>query len=507
MKKVLLAIVVAAAAAIADAASRPPAVAGAFYTADPGVLRKQVQALLANAARPAKPARALVVPHAGYAYSGATAAEAFAHLDGSDIRRVILLGPSHHVGFGGGALPAPRITAFATPLGDVALDRDAMAVLRSQRDFGGPADAHDPEHSLEVELPFLQLVVPGAKIVPVLVGFNTDRDDARRMAEGLCQLLDGHTAVVVSSDFTHHGARYGYAPFEVNASLERTLVGVARSTGGRLAAADADGFWYQVEVSGDTVCGRRPLAVLGELLAHAFDGSGRVLDVTTSVHVSGNWDLSVTYVAVAYDGSWTEWTERDKAPELGRLSAQQGKVLLRLARATLTSHLEHDASLADWFASQSMGAELKSQAGAFVTVNNVGDRARREGRLRACMGVIEARQPMMDAVIHAAVSAAHDPRFPPLEKSGRGEFVLEVSVLSPTRRVPGPQAIRVGEHGVVLSKGGRSAVFLPQVAVEQGWDRNTMLDHLSRKAGLNVGAWREGAEFKVFTAQVFTEGS
>jgi AmmeMemoRadiSam system protein B/AmmeMemoRadiSam system protein A len=507
MKKVLLATTVVAAAAIADAASRPPAVAGGFYAADPGVLRKRVQTLLENVPRPVEPALALVAPHAGYVYSGATAAEAFARLDGAKIQRIILLGPSHHVGFGGGALPAPGITAFTTPLGEVALDRDALDVLRRQREYGGPGDAHDPEHSLEVELPFLQVVAPGAKIVPILVGFNTDRDVARRMAKGLRQLLDGRTAVVVSSDFTHHGANYGYEPFVADGRLGRTLLGVGRTTGGRLAAADADGFWYQVEVSGDTVCGRRPLAVLSELLAHAFEGSGRVLDVTTSGHVSGSWDFSVTYVAVAFNGRWTEWTEPDQAPELGRLQGRQGEELLRLARATLESHLVHDASLADWFANQSMGIRLKSKAGAFVTVHNLGDLARREGRLRACMGVIEARQPLLDAVIQAAVSAAHDPRFPPLEKSELAEVELEVSVLSPTRRVSGPQAIRVGEHGVVLHKGGRSAVFLPQVAVEQGWDRATMLDHLSRKAGLSEGAWREGAEFEVFTAQVFAEGS
>jgi AmmeMemoRadiSam system protein A len=114
---------------------------------------------------------------------------------------------------------------------------------------------------------------------------------------------------------------------------------------------------------------------------------------------------------------------------------------------------------------------------------------------------------MVDAVVQAAVSAAHDPRFPPLEAAELDEVELEVSVLSPTEVVSGPDSIAVGTHGVVLSKGRHRAVFLPQVAVEQGWDRDTMLDHLARKAGLRTDGWREGATFEVFTAQVFTEGS
>jgi AmmeMemoRadiSam system protein B/AmmeMemoRadiSam system protein A len=482
-------------------------VAGGFYPAQPEALRNEVRRLLTDAPGCATPARALVVPHAGYAYSGAVAARPFSCLEGADVRRVVLLGPSHHVGFRGGALPAPGVTAFSTPLGEVALDLDAIAELRRNVDFHGPTSAHDPEHSLEVELPFLQLLVPEARLVPVLVGFETDRDTARRMAEGLSRVLDARTIVVVSSDFTHHGDQYGYRPFPIDARIGSTLVDVGQATAGRLAAIDPSGFWHQVEVSGDTVCGRRPLAVLEELLAHAFEGSGHVLDVTTSGQVVGKFDLSVTYAAVVFQGSWKRWSEPAPVPALGKLTEAQGQSLLQLARATLSSHLTHDAQLAKWFAQSTMGRTLDSPAGAFVTVHNLGERARREGRLRACMGVIEARQPMVDAVVQAAVSAAHDPRFPALTVSELDEVELEVSVLSPTRAVPGPESIEVGTHGVVLTKGRNRAVFLPQVAVEQGWDRDTMLDYLARKAGLRTDDWRQGATFEVFTAQVFAEGS
>jgi len=505
--KFLPLMLVVVAATVAGAASRPPSVAGAFYPGDSEALRSEVRELLADAPGSAAPARALVVPHAGYVYSGAVAARAFSCLDGAEVRRVILLGPSHHVAFSGGAVPAPDVTGFSTPLGESALDLEAITELRRHADFRGPSAAHRPEHSLEVELPFLQVLAPEARLVPILVGFETDRDTARRMAEALSRLLDDQTVVVVSSDFTHHGDGYGYRPFPIDARLGAVLLEVGRETAERLAAIDPAGFWHQVEVSGDTVCGRRPLAVLGELLAHAFEGSGDVLDVTTSGHVMGRFDMSVTYAAVMFKGSWKRWGSPALPPSLGRLNESQGRALLQLSRATLSSHLKHDVRLAHWFAESALGAVGDAPAGAFVTVHNLGDRARLEGRLRACMGVIEARQPMVDAVVQAAVSAAHDPRFPPLDAAELEEVELEVSVLSPTEVIAGPGSIEVGIHGVVLSKGRHRAVFLPQVAVEQGWDRDTMLDHLARKAGLPTDGWREGATFEVFTAQVFTEGS
>ncbi len=499
---------VLAIAAPTAAATRPPAVAGAFYTDDPVALRVQVEQLLERAGTSGESARAVVAPHAGYVFSGAIAAKAFAGIAAAAPQRVILLGPSHYEGYPGGALPARTLDAFATPLGSVKLDLEALDQLRADPDFRGPSSAHDREHSLEVELPFLQVVAPEAKIVPVLVGFNTDRNTALRMARALAGLLDDETVVVASSDFTHHGAQYRYAPFEGRKDLGDVLLELGRSTAQRVAAVDPEGFWWQVEVSGDTVCGRRPLAVFTELLAHAFEGTGSVTGVTTSGHVSGSFDLSVTYVSVVFRGSWRGWSDPAAPPaKAHELTEEQQTRLLELARATLRTHLAHDESLAEWFGAQPEDPDLRSLAGAFVTVHNTGRRAVTQGKLRACMGVIEAREPMLEAVISAAVSASHDPRFPELGLEELDQVELEVSILSPSKPVASPQQIVVGTHGVVLTKGRRAAVYLPQVAPEQGWDRDEMLDHLSAKAGLPRDGWRHGAEFEVFTAQVFAEDS
>ena len=197
--------------------------------------------------------------------------------------------------------------------------------------------------------------------------------------------------------------------------------------------------------------------------------------------------------------------DKSRRPEADDLAAEEGRALISLARAALQTRLTHNTDVATWFAEQGGNDRLLMPAGAFVTLNNTGRRVRKEGRLRACMGVIEARQPLVDAVIQAAVWAAQDPRFPALELSELDGLELEVSVLSPMRVIPSFKLIEVGKHGVLMTKDGRRAVFLPQVATEQGWDRDTMLEHLSAKAGLPRDGWRSGATFEVFTAQVFKE--
>jgi hypothetical protein len=484
---------------------RPPAVAGAFYPGDARQLEGEVRGFLAAGKGAAQASVAVIAPHAGYVFSGATAGKAFAPLAGSKPTRVIILGPSHYAGFAGGALPDRDVTAFATPLGEMPVDREAVAKLAALPEFRGPASAHVREHSLEVELPFLLATVGPVPIVPIVVGHATDLALAVAMARRLADLLGPGTIVVASSDFTHHGAAYDYRPFATDHTLGPKLVALARSTAGRAAAIDPLGFSQQIETSGDTVCGARPITVLLELLAHAFQGSGAVADVTTSAEVSGDWSQVVAYAGVDFTGSWGSWRDDPAPPHPTELSKPEEKAVVELARATLATHLTHQGQLADWFAAHPVAGNLAALSGVFVTVNNTGAKARKEGKLRGCIGSMEAREPLVDSVIGAAVSAAHDPRFPELAASELDEVAVEVSVLSPMRPVGGPEDIVLGKHGVVLTKSGRGAVFLPQVATETGWDLSTFLSALSQKAGLAPDAWRSGARFEVFTAQVFGE--
>jgi hypothetical protein len=499
---VALGVLMTATSVLADV--RQPAVAGSFYPGNRQELEREVAALLPAAPASVAPV-AVIVPHAGYVYSGATAGKVFAAFRGATASRVIVIGPSHHAGFRGGALPSARTKAFLTPLGEVPIDRDAVAALRRDPFFKGPEEAHAPEHCLEVELPFIQATLGAVPIVPILVGHATDDDTAAAMARALAPLATAGTIVVVSTDFTHHGQSYGHAPFPRDKALDSTLIELGRATAERAAAIDPHGFISQVEIGGDTVCGARPVQVLLELLRHSFSGAGQVVDVTTSAAVSGNLSQVVTYAGIGFAGTWTAWRESEQPPGLQSLSESEQAAVLSLARATLDTYLNHGPALARWFAAHAVTGNLLAPAGVFVTLHNTGEREKRLGRLRGCIGVMEAREQLVDAILRNAISVAHDPRFPALEASELPALDLEISVLSPLMGVPAADAIVLGTHGVVLSKGGRQAVFLPQVATETGWDLPTFLSNLSAKAGLPSDAWRTGARFEVFTAQVFGE--
>jgi AmmeMemoRadiSam system protein B len=276
-----------------------PAVAGSWYPRDRDELTGLVDALLetAEAVRPkaAEPVSALIAPHAGFAYSGAVAASAFVRLSGLPVRRIVLLGPSHHFGFRGAVIP-DRAIVYRTPLGDVPIDRDATGQLREAAGFNANDGMFEPEHALEAELPFLQRVVgPDVPIVPVLLGGRAAREDAQGLADAIAPLVSASTLVVVSSDFTHFGPRFDYVPFrdEIPARIRELDLGAVRA----IEAGDADAFSRYVDATGATICGRRAIDVLLRLPLAA--PGAELLDYDTSGHVTGAWDHSVSYAALA----------------------------------------------------------------------------------------------------------------------------------------------------------------------------------------------------------------
>ena len=488
-----------------DETVRQPAVAGSFYPGTPDELLKVVTEGLTAAPEPAQPCIAAIAPHAGYCYSGGTAARALASLKGQPCSRVVLLGPAHTMGFSGAALPRKAIRAFGTPLGEVPIDGESVAGLAQHPEFSGPGRAHDAEHCLEVELPFLQAVLDSPPVVPILIGSTTPRDDLLKIARRLSAIVDETTRVVVSTDFTHHGHAYGFAPFPRDRHLEKRLKRLGSATVRRAAALDARGFFHQVEVSGDSVCGAKPVLVLLELLDHAFEGKGEVLEVTTSAEVSRSWDQVVTYAAARYTGRWLPWRDAGRPSAMATLSPAEGSSLVALARATLCSLLRHDESVAGWFEVFTPAGALLAEAGVFVSIHRRQDIRGRNERLRGCIGTIEPTHALVDAIVHNTCAAARDPRFPPLRAEELGQVEIEVSVMSPLRPIHEPGELQLGEHGVVISHAGRRALFLPQIAPMTGWDRDIFLSQLALKAGLPAGCWRTGARLEVFTAQVFSE--
>jgi AmmeMemoRadiSam system protein B/AmmeMemoRadiSam system protein A len=501
------------------ARTREPALAGAWYPDGRAALLSAAHLLMrVGQPDPPPPVRpiALVVPHAGWNYSGPVAGTAYRLLHPGDFDRVVVVGPSHHEAFRGYALD--DASAYRTPIGGVPLCEGAFAALEGPEARPLPA-AVGPEHSVEIQVPFLQAALGRFCLVPVLVG-ETSPEDERAFAARLAKLDDRRTLFVFSSDFSHYGPRFDYQPFgplseatnaRVRAMNERAVTLLSRG--------DADGFRAYLGETGNTICGRNGLATMLELLAKVAPAAhATVLGAYASSDIAGlKDDSSVSYVAMAFvrDGGTLAEAPlvappqlRDAPPDTPKLPLDDAVRLVRLARAALDTELrgtdDLERQLSDW----PRGSDREARQGVFVTLNRKGAEAARLGKLRGCIGQPEPTYPLYYGTVRAALDAAlHDPRFPPVTAEELPRLGVEVTVLSPHRPIASPGEIRLGTHGIVLQKDGHAALFLPQVAPEQGWGVEETLDALCEKAGLPRGAWREGgARLSVFTGQVIEEG-
>ena len=471
---------------------RPSALAGSWYEGTKEALEKQVKGYLASAKAPADAMRrvgALVAPHAGYRYAGRSQGDCYKTVEGARYDRVIILGPSHHTGFRGISI-AP-VTHYQTPLGEVPLDLDLVKEMQALPIFRAdlPAAAHGREHSIEIQLPFLQAAIGAFRLVPILVGEIGPRE-RNVAATALRTRLDDRTLLVASSDFTHYGERFGFLPFpesEAKAGLEKLDLGAAKLA----TAGDTEGFVRYVQETQASICGARPISIL--LAALPQGSSGELLSYTTSAGITGEQAESVSYVSLAFR---FEGIRAEAAGAL--LSAEEMARLVAIARFSLEQGVRtgEPPPEADLRAKFPFTARLQERRGVFVTLKVRGD-------LRGCIGMIFPEEPLASATSKIAVAAAlHDSRFQPVRPEELSAIDVEVSALTPPKPIAGPGEIRVGLDGVVLRKGGASAVFLPQVATEQGWDRDTMLSHLARKAGLSADAWKSGASFLTFQAEI-----
>jgi MEMO1 family protein len=273
--------------------------AGTWYAAGAARLQEQVDELL-RGAHPAPLSVRLagvVVPHAGYVYSGRAAAMGYVCLSCAAYQRVVILAPSHFAGFRGVALL--DADGFETPLGNVAIDREAVDVLKGQPLFREDPAPYADEHSLEIQLPFLQRVLPGARVVPVLVGSLQD-DDYAPVAAVLRRLAGSDTVFIVSSDFVHYGWRFAYVPFPADGAAQVRAGLRALDTGAIdcVCAGDAAGFRRYVADTGATICGRMPIAVF--LTLHARRTPGQLLAYYTSLDVTQDYEHSVSYASIAF---------------------------------------------------------------------------------------------------------------------------------------------------------------------------------------------------------------
>ena len=452
----------------------------------------------AAASVPERP-NVLLMPHAGWAYSGEIAWRAARLVRGAKYSRVVVLAPSHRAWIEN-RLVAPEAEAVSTPLGEIAVDGEWIDRLALMAPVARNDRVHAAEHSAQIEYPILQLALGGGfTLVPLVMG-SFGRDQMAMCARALAKLMDDRTLLVVSSDFTHYGEDFSYAPYGTSGGedVREKAASVDGEAFSFIAGCDADGFAAFVGKTGATICGHVPI----ELALRALPGKApfACLAYATSSDADRDFTRFVCYTAAVGRVEWPgegEWV----------LDAEARSYLLRVARESMESAVKGVPYSRSPF--HDPRSPITTKMGAFVTLN---DRA--TGALRGCIGEILPMRPgeilpmrpLVDAVVERAVdSALHAPRFMPVTERELSGIRVEVSALTPPKPVASWRDIVLGRDGMTLEKDGAFAVFLPQVAPEQGWDLETTLSYLSRKAGLSADAWRDGAKFETFQAEVFHE--
>ena len=446
---------------------------------------------------------AVIVPHAGFMFSGQTAAFAYKAAKHERIKRVFVLGPSHHVGMRGAGLP--QATKFATPVGDLEVDTEQVEALLTYPLFSTQSDAHAVEHSLELQMPFIKHVFGDVKIVPIIIGQLDDPSEARVIGEVLKGFVGVNDLVAVSSDFTHYGPRYQYTPFVYLEDIPGRIGKLDGEAFQHLSKVDLDGFAHFLKCTDDTICGQFPCEVLMAMLPKGVHGT--LLKYATSAEIAtDDTQNSVSYLAVAFSGA--QWPEQPgavrPASEVVKLSQEERQTLLRLARETMENFVRFKKVKTPEALNIQITDAMKECFGVFVTLmKKSSDPNSTEPKdLRGCIGSIYPNKPLYQGVQENAVAAcSRDYRFRPVAGEELADLDVELSILTPPRRIASYNEIVVGRDGVILSKNRHQALFLPHVATEWGWDLEQMLTQLSLKAGLGPNDWHEGAKFDVFQAE------
>jgi len=428
---------------------------------------------------------ALVAPHAGYPFSGGVAGHSYALLKGRPTHRVVVIAPSHFEAFS--FTSVYEGDAYVTPLGRVAVDKEFARKLASMNpeiklsSHGHVPTAEGPEHALEDQLPFLQRVLGDFQLVPIVMG-EQSYQASRALGVALAELIRGtDTLIVASSDLSH------YHPYDQAVTIDgKTLNAVGEYDYLTLSDNFANRTWE--------ACGGAP--IVAAMIAAERLGATRaqVLKYANSGDVTGDRSRVVGYSAVALIKE-----QQDHGAQMPKfsLTSSEKRQLLEIARKSVESAVREQKL---YELPANLPATLMQDRGAFVTLKE-------NGELRGCIGYTVAMQPLAETVRDVAAHAAlRDPRFHPVTTGELSQLTYEVSVLSPLRRVSDIGQIKVGEHGLMIVKGHTRGLLLPQVAPEQHWDRNTLLDETAMKAGLPSKAWRDkDADLFMFTAVVFGE--
>ena len=487
---------------------RPATQANRFYTGNARELSEEVDSFLALHRNDAKynNVAAVIVPHAGYYFSGNIAASAYMAIDAKkQYKRIFLLGPSHHEWLDGASVNT-EADYYATPLGNVKVDHETAVFLTntnrtnntnnfSNTDgmdsvFRYRPEAHDREHCLEVQLPFLQRMFKEVPpIVPIVISTN-DYDKLKRMSEVLKPYFTDENLFVISSDFSHYPS-YEDA-YEVDAK-----------TGKAVESGDVEEFIATINANARS--GKRNLhtSACGEFaiitLMLMLDGQYEVKHLM--YQNSGDIDNHDHNRVVGYH-SFAILRKDSNSSGLTRtntdfsLSAEDKKMLKDIALQSIVDSL-NGKSVSVCESPLQKYPMLNKKCGAFVSLH-------KHGHLRGCIGHFGEDYPLHEIVAEMARAAAfEDPRFMPVTRDELNDLDIEISVLTPMRRIQSLDEFELHRHGIYIKKDYRSGTFLPQVADEVNWTKEEFVGHCSQdKAGLGWDGWRD-AELYVYEAIVF----
>ena len=461
---------------------RPATQANRFYTGNARELREEVDSFLAlhSGSHIYNNVAALIVPHAGYYFSGNVAAAAYMSIPtGKPFKRIFLLGPSHHEWLNGASVNT-KADYYATPLGNVKVDHET-AVRLTEKDsvISFRPEAHDREHCLEVQLPFLQRRLKDVPpIVPIIISTN-DFMKLKRIAEVLKPYFNEENLFVVSSDFSHY-------PSYEDACKVDALTGKAVESG------RVEEFIAVIEKNGESGIRNLATSACGELaivtLMLMMDTSHEVKHLL--YQNSGDIDNHDHSRVVGYHSfailrkENTDFTLTDS-----------DKIILKeIAMNIIKDSLERKSVERKPYA---FSSALQQKCGAFVSLH-------KQGRLRGCIGHFGEDVPLHEIVAEMARAAAfEDPRFTPVSREELDDIDIEISVLTPMRRIHSLDEFVLHRHGIYIRKGYRSGTFLPQVADEVNWTKEEFVGHCSQdKAGIGWNGWRD-AELYIYEAIVF----
>jgi AmmeMemoRadiSam system protein B/AmmeMemoRadiSam system protein A len=476
---------------------RPPARAGQFYPGSQKELSEIVDQFLSSSENVQISGRpiGIWVPHAGYQFSGQIAANAYRPLRDLDVNAVIIFGANHTMYLEGASVGI--WDAYRTPLGDVKVDTVlARKIMAASPLISNVPQVHQYEHSVEVQLPFVQTVLPNVPIVPIVVG-QLSYDGCQEIAKAVAESVGGRKVLLIASSDMSHYPSYQDA-YSVDA---KTLNAVDKF--------DPKSVWnlshtlLKENIPGldCTLCGMQALVTV--MLASKELGAKDVemLPYANSGDVSGERQRVVGYGAAVF------YRKQNKSDKIGdatldeiKFTDEEKNKLFQIARESILQALDRKPV-------SKISADEKNllyKRGVFVTLTN-------HGQLRGCIGHFAQDYPLCEIVQQMAVAAAtQDSRFyyDPITAEEMKEIDIKISILSPLKKIDSIDEIKIGKHGIWIRQGNRGGTYLPEVATELGWNKTEFLEHCCmEKAGLPRDAWKTGADIYIYSSQILDEKS